>query len=190
MTVLAARARVAMLLGTLAVSGAFVRAQDPPVRAAGELIDGPSTPQDFTAWLSGMKRWRVEQLKRLGYDGSEYGRPELKWTQSSYMQPQLMIQDRYFFDPATGNYTVDRYLNDLNKRFGGIDAVLIWPTYPNMGIDNRNQFDLFHDMPGGNGRRAPDGSRLSPSRRACAFPYHALGSGNARGSKARSGCAR
>jgi len=65
------------------------------------------------------------------------------------MQPQMMIQDRYFFDPATGKYTVDRYLDDLEKRFGGIDAVLIWPTYPNMGIDNRNQFDLFHDMPGG-----------------------------------------
>ena len=75
--------------------------------------------------------------------------PELKWTQSSFMQPQMMIQDRYFYDPQTGKYTVDRYLDDLDKRFGGIDAVLIWPTYPNMGIDNRNQFDLFHDMPGG-----------------------------------------
>ena len=124
-------------------------AQNPPVHAAGELIDGPAKPDDFPSWFSGMKRWRAEQLKRIGYDGAEYDRPELKWTQSSYMQPQMMIQDRYFFDPATGKYTVDRYLDDLEKRFGGIDAVLIWPTYPNMGIDNRNQFDLFHDMPGG-----------------------------------------
>ena len=124
-------------------------AQDPPVHAAGELINGPADPGDFAAWFAGMKRWRAEQLKRIGYDGAEYDRPELKWTQSSYMQPQMMIQDRYFFDPATGKYTVDRYLDDLEKRFGGIDAVLIWPTYPNMGIDNRNQFDLFHDMPGG-----------------------------------------
>lgn len=124
-------------------------AQDPPVHAAGELINGPAEPADFPSWFAGMKRWRAEQLKRIGYDGAEYDRPELKWTQSSYMQPQMMIQDRYFFDPATGKYTVDRYLDDLEKRFGGIDAVLIWPTYPNMGIDNRNQFDLFHDMPGG-----------------------------------------
>ncbi|MGD0089182.1 MAG: SUMF1/EgtB/PvdO family nonheme iron enzyme, partial [Planctomycetota bacterium] len=46
-------------------------------------------------------------------------------------------------------YTVDRYLDDLEKRYGGIDSVLLWPVYPNVGIDNRNQHDLLRDMPGG-----------------------------------------
>jgi iron(II)-dependent oxidoreductase len=124
-------------------------AQNPPVHAQGELIEGPPSPGEFPAWINGMKRWRMEWLKRIGYDGSEYDRPELKWTQSSYMQPQMMVEDRYFYDPVAGKYTVDRYLDDLEKRYGGIDAVLIWPTYPNMGIDNRNQFDMFHDLPGG-----------------------------------------
>ena len=27
--------------------------------------------------------------------------------------------------------------------------MLIWPTYPNMGVDDRNQLDLIRNMPGG-----------------------------------------
>src|SRR5437762_9228530 len=61
----------------------------------------------------------------------------------------MMVQDRYFYDPVARKYTVDHYLDDLQTRFGGIDAVLIWPTYPNMGIDNRNQLDIIASMPGG-----------------------------------------
>src|SRR5437879_9754908 len=61
----------------------------------------------------------------------------------------MMVQDRYFYDRIAGNYAVARYLDDVEKRYGGIDAVLIWPTYPNMGIDNRNQQDMIRSMPGG-----------------------------------------
>jgi hypothetical protein len=39
---------------------------------------------------------------------------------------QMMLEDRYFYDLVAGSYTVDRYLDDLEKRYGGIDAVLIW----------------------------------------------------------------
>ncbi|MFY9742484.1 MAG: SUMF1/EgtB/PvdO family nonheme iron enzyme, partial [Candidatus Sulfotelmatobacter sp.] len=90
-----------------------------------------------------------ERRIRIGYDGSRYDMPALTWTQSSFFQPQMMVEDRYFYDPVAGHYTVDRYLEDLDKRYGGIDAVLIWPTYPNMGIDNRNQQDMIRSMPGG-----------------------------------------
>jgi formylglycine-generating enzyme required for sulfatase activity len=61
----------------------------------------------------------------------------------------MMAQDRYFYDPAAERYTVDRYLDDLEKRYGGIDAVLVWSTYPNMGIDDRNQLEMVESMPGG-----------------------------------------
>jgi iron(II)-dependent oxidoreductase len=103
----------------------------------------------FAAWLADIQHWRREKLIRMGYDGLQYTRPQLKWTQSSFIQPQMMIEDRYFYDPARGQYTVDRYLDDLEKRYGGIDSVLIWHTYTNIGIDDRNQYDLLHDMPGG-----------------------------------------
>jgi gamma-glutamyl hercynylcysteine S-oxide synthase len=61
----------------------------------------------------------------------------------------MMVQDRYLYDPIAGKYTVDRYLDDLDKRYGGIDAVLVWSTYPNMGVDDRNQLEMVESMPGG-----------------------------------------
>jgi formylglycine-generating enzyme required for sulfatase activity len=109
----------------------------------------PCSQTEHDAWLADIMHWRSERRIRVGYDGGRYDLPALKWTQSSFMQPQMMVQDRYFYDPVAGRYTVDRYLDDLEKRYGGIDAVLIWPTYPNMGIDNRNQHDLIRSMPGG-----------------------------------------
>jgi gamma-glutamyl hercynylcysteine S-oxide synthase len=116
------------------------------------LWEGGSKPcpqNEHQAWLADITHWRNERLIRIGYDGSRYDLPALQWTQSSFMQPQMMVQDRYFYDPVAGKYTVDRYLDDLEKRYGGIDAVLIWPTYPNMGIDNRNQHDMIRSMPEG-----------------------------------------
>ncbi len=59
------------------------------------------------------------------------------------------MEDRFLYDPERGVYTVDRFLDDLNKRYGGVDAVLLWHTYPNIGIDDRNQYDLLADLPGG-----------------------------------------
>ncbi len=104
---------------------------------------------DFLFWLRDLKGWRRERLTRMGYDDAQYRRPELQWAQRDFIQPQMMVEERYFYDPAKGEYTVDRYLDDLDTRYGGIDSVLIWPVYPNIGIDNRNLWDLHRDLPGG-----------------------------------------
>jgi iron(II)-dependent oxidoreductase len=109
----------------------------------------PCTASAHQEWLNDVTRWRAERRIRIGYNDARYQMPQLLWTQSSFIQPQMMVQDRYFYDPVAGKYTVDRYLDDLQKRYGGIDAVLIWPTYPNMGIDDRNQHDMIRSMPGG-----------------------------------------
>ena len=100
-------------------------------------------------WIRELRDWRREHLTRIGYDDSNYRRPALQWAQSNFVHAQMMVEDRYFYDPVSGKYTVDRYLDDLELRFGGIDSVLIWYVYPNIGIDDRNQTDLAHDMPGG-----------------------------------------
>lgn len=114
-----------------------------------ELLKGPVSLSVHDSWLEGMKKWRTDQRNKLNYNDSEYLRPSLRWTNKCFIYAQMMVEDRYFYDPVLRKYTVDRYLDDLQQRYGGLDAVLIWPTYPNIGIDNRNQFDLLADMPGG-----------------------------------------
>jgi formylglycine-generating enzyme required for sulfatase activity len=100
-------------------------------------------------WIQGLREWRQEHLIRIGFDDSVYRRPELQWAQRNFVHALAVVEDRYFYDATASRYTVDRYLDDLENRFGGIDSVLIWYVYPNIGVDDRNQFDLIHDLPGG-----------------------------------------
>ena len=120
-----------------------------PAGPADVLLPGPENPAAADAWRTQMKAWRQERLQRLRYQGTEYERPELAWTQHVYSQVQMLIWDRTFFDPDKNQYTVDRFLAEVEGRLGPIDAVLIWPLYPNLGVDDRNQFDLIRDLPGG-----------------------------------------
>lgn len=112
-------------------------------------FSGPANPAEAPGWLEGLKAWRADRLTRMRYNGKDYERPELEWTQHVFSQVQLLIWDRRFYDPAKGEYTVDRFLAETESRIGPIDAVLIWHVYPNLGVDDRNQFDLLRDLPGG-----------------------------------------
>jgi hypothetical protein len=111
-------------------------------------ITGPDTPADAPAWLAAMQAYRAQQAALLNYDDSAYKFAPLNWTQHNPIQPQAMAHDRYFYDVTTGTYTVNKYLADVRTRYGGIDSILLWPTYPNMGVDSRNQDQLIRDMPG------------------------------------------
>ena len=127
-------------------------AQDTHFTPQGDQIPDPTTatpPADHSSWLADLRQWRRERLIRIGYEDSQYRRPEFLWTQKNFVSPQVMVEERYLYDPVERKYTVDRYLDDLEKRYGGIDSVLLWPVYPNIGIDNRSQWDLARDMPGG-----------------------------------------
>src|ERR1700690_3084666 len=142
-------------------------AQVSPVQPQGSQIPGPAqggagldwysemtnwrrdSAAAFPRWQEDLRVWRNEQHIRMGYDDAEYRRPELLWTARDFVQPQAMVEERYLYDPVQRRYTAGRFLDDLDKRPGGIDSVLLWPVYPNIGIDNRNQWDLARDLPGG-----------------------------------------
>ena len=136
---------------------------------------GPQDPADAEAWRAGLKAWRADRAIRLRYDGSQYDRPELAWTQQVFSQVQLLIWDRSFYDPETGEYTVDRFLAETESRIGPIDAVLIWHVYPNLGVDDRNQFDLLRDLPGGVPALRQMVDKFHQPRGEGIFPDHCLG---------------
>jgi iron(II)-dependent oxidoreductase len=110
---------------------------------------GPPSPSDQPTWLDGLRAWRRDRRTLLRFDGAQFDRPDLQWTQHIFSQVQLLIWDRSLYDPDKGEYTVDRFLSETESRIGPIDAVLVWHVYPNLGIDDRNQFDMLRDLPGG-----------------------------------------
>lgn len=60
-----------------------------------------------------------------------------------------MLCDETFYDRRLNRYTVKAFLEHGRRQFGGYDSVVLWHAYPRIGIDSRNQFDFYRDMPGG-----------------------------------------
>jgi hypothetical protein len=54
------------------------------------------TIEEYEKWLADVRHWRDDRRIRIGYDSSRYDLAALKWTQSSFIQPQMMVHDRFF----------------------------------------------------------------------------------------------
>lgn len=107
------------------------------VRPGGEFQPFTISPvDDWSIFISNLQSIRNQTLEVISYNDTIYKTPDLLWAQSAYVFPQTLMWDRYLWDPEIG-WTVDKFLEDLNTRYGGIDAVLLWPTYPNIGVDDR-----------------------------------------------------
>lgn len=110
---------------------------------------------EYDVWWTSLQAWAarrrlqlLEEQPEMG-DFRAYDNPDIDWARTAYVQPQAMIHDRYLYDRSTGEWTVDRFLDDLEERYGGIDAVLLWQGYPNLGADDQNNFDMLRNLPGG-----------------------------------------
>ena len=112
---------------------------------AGPSLYGAPT-NGFQDWYDSIQADKASVLKTIDYKGGVFDK--MPWTQTNYIQTQMMPFDRKFYDPVRG-YTVDIFLDDLKQRYGGVDSILLWPTYPQIGVDDRNQFDYYRVMPGG-----------------------------------------
>jgi formylglycine-generating enzyme required for sulfatase activity len=120
-------------------------------------------------WQQGLKlmfaeRWLYD-LQR--FDETLYQREDLKWIRTSYLMILQMAWDREYHNRLSGDHGFAEYLDQYNRLFGHVDVYGIWPTWPRLGLDDRNQWDLYRDLPGGTaglrqlGRNArADGCRL------------------------------
>jgi sulfatase modifying factor 1 len=115
---------------------------------AAKILAAPDDPADWPAWRQALRRWRVEAAARIGYDGSAYDLPEFAWTRSCFAVALAWLWDELLYDHAAGRFTPERFCAESEREFGGFDGVVLWHAYPVIGIDERNQFDLYRDVPG------------------------------------------
>lgn len=113
------------------------------------IIPAPTDSTLWPAYRDQLALWRDTTRRALNYDDALYRRPEFAWCSSAYACCFLMMCDAAFYDPKAGRYTVYSLLDDGLRDFGGYDSVVLWHAYPRIGVDQRNQFDFYRDMPGG-----------------------------------------
>jgi formylglycine-generating enzyme required for sulfatase activity len=143
-----------LLIVALLDSVGFTQDNNPVVEKTVEievvpLVRAPSEPNQWTAWRKSLASTRRQMQKRIGYDDTLYRRPEFGWVPSCYCCCFAMMYDEALYDRIKGQYSIDSYLDNGVRQFGGYDAVVLWQAYPRIGFDDRNQFDFYRDMPGG-----------------------------------------
>jgi formylglycine-generating enzyme required for sulfatase activity len=102
-------------------------------------------------WQDGMRlmfaeRWLYDTGR---FDETLYRRDDLRWIRTSYLMILQMAWDRGFYDRFTGESGFGSFMNEYKRLFGHVDVYGIWPTWPRLGLDDRNQWDLYKDLPGG-----------------------------------------
>ena len=113
-----------------------------------KIFAAPDDPGEWPAWRRALRRWRDEAAARIEYDGSAYELPEFAWTRRCFSVALVWLWDELLYDHDAGRFTPDRFCAEAEREFGGFDGVVLWHAYPVIGIDERNQFDLYRGVPG------------------------------------------
>jgi hypothetical protein len=109
----------------------------------------PENPELWPIWRDWLGQWREDKRATLSYDDSYYSDEAYGWIPSNYVSGFLMLWDMTLLDPDEGTYKIEEFLEQAKNEFGGFDSVVPWLAYPILGISERNQTDMYRDMPGG-----------------------------------------
>ncbi|MBW6461192.1 MAG: SUMF1/EgtB/PvdO family nonheme iron enzyme, partial [Bacteroidales bacterium] len=113
-------------------------------------------------WQNGLRlMFRDRWLYDLeDFDETLYHRDDLKWIRNKYLIGLQFAWNQEYYDWKTQQYHLEDFLQKGRELFGGYDVFGLWPTWPRLGVDQRNQWDLFTDLPGGLETLRPDGVKL------------------------------
>ena len=111
-----------------------------------KIFAAPRDPDDRDRWREVLTAWRSDARARLDYDGRTYDTGP-SWAARCFTPCLVWLWDERLYDRASGEFTVDGFLERGVREFGGFDAVVLWHAYPVIGIDERNQWDYYRDVP-------------------------------------------
>jgi sulfatase modifying factor 1 len=111
-----------------------------------KILAAPDDPRRWPAWRATLQRWRADARERHSHYGSAYdSRPS--WMSTCASIRLVWLWDERLYDRASGRFTVDESVDAVERDFGGFDAVVLRHAYPVIGLDPRNQWDFYRDMP-------------------------------------------
>jgi formylglycine-generating enzyme required for sulfatase activity len=83
------------------------------------------------------------------FDNSMFERKDLGWMKSKYIMLLQFAWDDKYYDYKLKKFTFYSSLNEYDDLTGGYDIFTLWPTWPRLGLDQRNQWDMYRHLPGG-----------------------------------------
>ncbi|MCX6271519.1 MAG: hypothetical protein NTU44_09920, partial [Bacteroidetes bacterium] len=102
-------------------------------------------------WRESLALWfRERYLYDLPhFDNSLLERPDLQWMRHSYLMLLRFAWDHDYYDGIRKENTFCDNFHEYDQLLGGWDIFTLWPTWPRLGLDPRNQWDMYRDLPGG-----------------------------------------
>lgn len=112
-----------------------------------KIFVGPNDPADREEWRRNLAAWRTDSRARHSWSGTAYQHPGATWAARCFTVAQVWLWDELLFSFDEQRFTPEKFLADA-ERFGGLDGVVLWHAYPIIGLDERNQWDYYRDVPG------------------------------------------
>jgi len=100
-------------------------------------------------WHAALKKCFQEKMlyEVKDFNNILYQRDDLNYIRRSYTMHLMMAWEKNYYSDSS--YHFKDFLQHTQKLYGGDDIFTIWPTWPVLGLDQRTQWNLMEDLPGG-----------------------------------------